>query len=65
MSKLIKHEPYSGSTKQFFHGFNTEDVRIASSRNQAIAVRTQAGKLNVTTTRKKIAGGRYAIRRIT
>lgn len=64
MSPLIKHEPYSGSTKQFLQDLAPGDVRIADSRKQALAVHTEARKFNVKTTRKKLADGRYAVRRL-
>jgi hypothetical protein len=62
--RTITHEPYSGSTKQFFDGFEIGDVRIAGNKKQALAVNTQALKLGMMITRKKLPGGRYALRRL-
>jgi hypothetical protein len=64
MQETIKHDAYSGSTKQFFHGFEVGDVRIADGKKQALAVNTQAHKLKMMVTRKKLTGGQYAIRRL-
>lgn len=64
MQALIAHSPYSGGTKLFFDGFEVGSVRIADSKKQALAVNTQAHKLKMMITRKKLPGGQYAIRRL-